>query len=150
MERHLKSKLENGTFSDVTPTRSNIMAAIKGKSNKSTESALRLSLVRAAIRGWTLHPKWLKGVPDFYFHKQRLAVFVDGCFWHGCPTCGHTPKTRSLFWAAKFERNIKRDAKVTRLLRSEGLHVIRIWEHSLRTTDDRARVIKRIRRLLNK
>jgi hypothetical protein len=61
-----------------------------------------------------------------------VAIFLDGCFWHGCVTCRHTPKTRSEFWTKKFELNSARDAKVTKDLTELGFRVVRIWEHELR------------------
>lgn len=131
MERFLKLTLENGNFSGVSPERSKIMAAIRGKSNKSTEGSLRMALVRTGIKGWTLHPR-LTGKPDFFFVRQRLALFVDGCFWHGCPKCGHIPATRSTFWRTKIERNKMRDKRNVRLLKANGIRSIRVWEHSLK------------------
>jgi DNA mismatch endonuclease (patch repair protein) len=144
MERHLRLKLENGSFAGVTPVRSSIMAAIKGKSNKSTEWALRSALVRAGIRGWRLHASELPGKPDFYFYDEQLAVFVDGCFWHGCPRCGHIPKTRSAFWEAKFLRNKARDRSTERQLRQLGIRVMRVWEHSLKRQHEIIRIVRRI------
>ena len=144
MERYLKSKLEGGSFGRVDPARSLIMASIKGKSNKSTELTLRLVLVRAGVRGWRTHASELPGRPDFYFDDARLAVFVDGCYWHGCWRCGHVPKTRSEFWSAKFERNRARDAHNNRRLRHMGIIVIRVWEHSLKTQLGRRQVLRRI------
>lgn len=91
-----------------------------------------VSLVRAGLRGWSMHPDLL-GKPDFYFPRPRLAIFVDGCFWHGCKKCGHVPRTRSEFWRAKLERNQQRDRRVVKRLRSQGVQVIRIWEHRLNT-----------------
>src|SRR5271157_3554075 len=117
MERRLKSKLPNGQFVGVTLERSRIMSAIRGKSNKTTEVRLRMALVRHGVKGWVLHPGGLQGTPDFYFPGSRLAVFVDGCFWHSCPRCGHTPKTRSEFWRAKLGRNKQRDKQTSALLK---------------------------------
>ncbi len=133
MERYLKSRLGSRSFEGVDTKRSKTMSKIRGKGNKTTELALRMAFVRAGFTGWTLHTTTLPGKPDFYFDRARLAVFVDGCFWHGCPKCGHTPKTRSEFWRAKFERNQFRDRRATRNLRSAGIRVIRIWEHELRS-----------------
>lgn len=145
MERHLKSMLENGAFSGVSPTRSNIMASVKGKSNMSTEVVLRLALVRAGMSGWRLHARDITGRPDFYFDEARVAIFVDGCFWHGCVRCGHVPKTRSEFWRAKFDRNKARDARTNRRLRAEGIHVVRLWEHTLKGPDALTRAVSRVR-----
>jgi DNA mismatch endonuclease (patch repair protein) len=107
------------------------MSAIRGKHARSTERALRMALIRAGIRGWQLHPSGIPGKPDIYFPKQKTAIFVDGCFWHGCPKCGHIPKTRSNFWAAKIRGNQGRDRANTRRLRESEMAVLRIWEHSL-------------------
>ena len=131
MERYLQRILGSSKFDGVCATRSKTMGAIRGKGNKTTERALRMAFVRSGISGWHLHVKELPGKPDFFFPKQRLAVFVDGCFWHGCSQCGHTPLTRSEFWKAKFERNQARDKRVTRQLRASGIAVIRLWEHQL-------------------
>ena len=70
--------------------------------------------------------------PDFVFRQARLAVFVDGCFWHCCPKHATQPKNNRAFWRHKFSANKKRDALVTRTLRSAGWRVLRIWEHTLR------------------
>lgn len=131
MERALRQHLPGGAFSGVSATRSKAMSAVRGRGNKTTEKRLRLGLVRAGVRGWKLRPKGLRGNPDFIFPEARVAVFVDGCFWHGCPECGHVPQTNRPFWAAKIERNRERDRKTTEHLESEGFHVCRFWEHEL-------------------
>ncbi|MGD9382298.1 MAG: very short patch repair endonuclease, partial [Candidatus Thorarchaeota archaeon] len=73
----------------------------------------------------------LKGKPDFFFPEKRVVVFVDGCFWHGCPKCGHVPKTNSAFWRTKIQRNKERDNRTSTLLQEQGFTVIRFWEHEL-------------------
>lgn len=123
------------------------MGKVRGKGNRTTELRLRFALVREGIRGWKLHIRTLPGKPDFYFPDFKLAVFVDGCFWHGCETCGHIPNTNRRFWSAKLERNQSRDAKATKDLQQMGCQVIRFWEHEL--TDDLASCITRITRLLS-
>lgn len=132
MERVLRKKLQNGRFLNVTSERSRIMSSIRGKRNKSTEIPLRMALVRAGLKGWVLHPDGIQGKPDFYFPKKRLAVFVDGCFWHGCGRCGHVPKTNRQFWSAKIVRNRKRDTLTSRSLGAQHVTVIRIWEHDIK------------------
>lgn len=107
------------------------MTAVRSKGNKTTERKLRMALVRAKLTGWILHPKGISGRPDFFFPRSQLAVFVDGCFWHGCPQCSHLPKRNSDFWKAKIERNHERDAQNSEKLRECRIHVIRIWEHEL-------------------
>jgi DNA mismatch endonuclease (patch repair protein) len=130
MERRLSALLPGGKFEGVTPTRSRSMARIRSKGNATTEQTLRMALVRSGVRGWSLHAA-LAGKPDFYFPINRVAIFVDGCFWHGCKRCGHVPKTRTEFWNAKLRRNQERDRRVARQLRAEGVRVIRVWEHRL-------------------
>ena len=130
MERALKSTLAMGGF-DVAPRHSRLMQKIKSKGNKSTERALRARLVQAGIRGWRMHASDLPGKPDFYFDAESVAVFVDGCFWHGCSTCSHVPRKHNSYWSAKIKRNAQRDAKHTRVLRARGIRVVRFWEHDL-------------------
>src|SRR5690348_12195545 len=101
MERVLRDKLNGGTFQNVPVGHSERMRAIKGRGNKSTEARLRAKLVRAGVRGWCLHPRGLPGKPDIHFPKQRLLVFVDGCYWHGCPCCVRARKVNSEYWKAK-------------------------------------------------
>jgi DNA mismatch endonuclease (patch repair protein) len=124
------------------------MAAIRGKNNKSTEMRLRMYFVRSGIGGWHANYPLVKGKPDFYFEKSRLAVFVDGCYWHGCPRCGHIPKTRSAFWAAKIARNKYRDAYTTKHLRKQGIKVFRFWEHQLRTSKGVESAAARLKKVL--
>jgi DNA mismatch endonuclease (patch repair protein) len=68
--------------------------------------------------------------PDIVFPRRKVAVFIDGCFWHGCPEHGRIPRVNSEYWSWKLEQNLERDARVTAALRTEGWHVIRIWEHT--------------------
>jgi len=132
MERKLRKTLKGGKFKDVPPIRSKTMAAIRGKNNRTTELCFRMALVRAGINGWETNVEDLVGKPDFFFRKKHIAVFIDGCFWHGCPKCGHYPKTRSSFWKAKILRNKERDKSNRRKLRRKGIKVVSIWEHSLK------------------
>ena len=105
VEKVLKKKLPEGKFEDVPLKRSKTMSAIKSKGNKTTEITFRMALVRASIRGWKLHPKGLPGNPDFIFPARKTVVFLDGCFWHGCPKCGHIPKTNIGYWRTKIQMN---------------------------------------------
>jgi DNA mismatch endonuclease, patch repair protein len=146
MERILRNKLFTGKFRNVSKVRSYTMSRIRSKGNKTTESKFRLVLVRAGIRGWKVQVQDVFGAPDFYFSREKIAVFVDGCFWHGCTKCGHLPKTRSAFWKTKFERNRKRSRDVKRVLRQQRIRVYRIWEHELLNP---AMTLIRIKQLLN-
>ena len=75
--------------------------------------------------------------PDFIFPKLRVTVFVDGCFWHGCPKHGTQPKGNRAFWKKKFAANKARDRRVNRMLRRAGWRVLRIWEHELKQSGKR-------------
>lgn len=82
--------------------------------------------------------------PDFVFRSLRVAVFVDGCFWHGCPKHATWPKNRAAFWRNKIQGNQARDRRVNRALRKRGWTVLRIWEHELRRKAEN-RLLKRLR-----
>lgn len=130
MERKLRAVLGRRGFRP-TEARSRMMGAVRGRGNLSTEQRFRFALVRAGVSGWRLHPKRVAGRPDFYFESGRVAVFVDGCFWHGCSRCGHLPHKNRPFWTAKLTRNRERDRAAERVLRMEGVCVVRFWEHEL-------------------
>ena len=110
--------------------RSALMSRVLGRGNRSTELKM-LGLMRAsAIKGWRRHLD-LPGRPDFAFPNMQLAIFVDGCFWHGCPRCYQSPKSNALYWKRRIHENKARDRRVGRLLRKEGWQVLRIWECDL-------------------
>lgn len=119
--------------------RSAIMAAIKGRGTLSTEVAVRRLLRRQGITGWRSHLESIPGRPDFAFRKERIAVFVDGCFWHGCRTCtrNRRPATNAVFWSQKIDGNMRRDRRANRALRLRGWTVLRIWEHSVEKHSER-------------
>jgi len=94
------------------------------------------------ITGWR-RGSTLIGRPDFVFSRLKLAVFVDGCFWHGCPIHGTKPKNNAAFWRKKIATNQARDRLVTRTLRAKGWRVLRIWEHELTRQNER-RLIRRL------
>lgn len=113
---------------NTTTSRSRNMQAIKSTNNRTTECRIRAHLSNHGIRGWRVRPSNWPGRPDFVFPAARIAVFVDGCFWHGCPKCGHIPKTNVPYWKKKLARNKARDRVVTQDLKSQGFKVIRLWE----------------------
>ena len=116
----------------TTPQRSRIMSAIRSRGNKSTERRLIEIMRWHKITGW--RRGWLlPGKPDFVFPKYKLAVFVDGCFWHGCPRCYLEPKKNTEFWREKIRRNTLRDRRNKRSLKAKGRNVLRFWEHSLKS-----------------
>jgi DNA mismatch endonuclease (patch repair protein) len=111
--------------------RSRIMSRIRSRGNMATELRL-IQLMRAhKITGWRRSQK-LPGNPDFVFRRKLLVVFVDGCFWHGCPQCYRLPKSRITYWRAKVHGNMKRDIARRAALRRLGWSVIKIWEHQLK------------------
>lgn len=126
--------------------RSEIMSRVRGRGNKATEGALVKIIRKNHITGWRRHTK-LFGKPDFVFRKNRLAVFVDGCFWHGCPKHSSHPATNRAFWEKKLKKNKDRDRLVTRTLRKSGWHVLRIWQHELNRKSE-MRCANRVRRAL--
>ena len=88
-------------------------------------------------------PRLLRVNVDFVFRRERLALFVDGCFWHGCPRHATEPKNNRAFWRRKLSANKARDRLVTRALRSQGWRVLRIWEHAL-AKKNQARLLRRL------
>jgi DNA mismatch endonuclease (patch repair protein) len=125
------------------------MRAVKSTGNRTTELALRMALVRASLVGWRVRPSELPGHPDFTFVRDKLAVSVDGCFWHGCRMCHARPvRSNAHYWRTKLGLNQGRDRLVSARLRRMGWRVVRIWEHSLKCSA--AAVVSRIERALNR
>ena len=107
-------------------------ACMKKIRSRNTKPELQL---RTAL--WALGHRYrirstLEGKPDIIFPRYRLAIFVDGCFWHGCPIHATKPKSNADYWLPKLERNRARDLGVTAKLASEGWRVHRVWEHEIR------------------
>lgn len=137
--------------------RSAVMAAIRSHGNKATELRL-IQIFRAhRITGWR-RGRMIRGRktedrrrgksfsvrPDFVFPRLRVAVFVDGCFWHGCPQHATQPKINARFWRDKIARNQARDRQANRLLRKLGWRVVRIWEHELKRKIE-GRLLRRLK-----
>ena len=124
------------------------MRAIKPTGNATTEERFATLLRKAKASGWRRHMP-LPGKPDFAFPNRRLAIFLDGCFWHGCPRCYSAPRKNRHFWKEKYKANKARDKRVTRALRKMGWTVIRIWEHQLLTVPSNPdALLRRIRQAL--
>jgi DNA mismatch endonuclease (patch repair protein) len=124
--------------------RSEIMAAVRSTGNKLTETKLISIFRRHGIKGWRRHLP-LTGRPDFTFRSLRIIVFVDGCFWHGCPKHLRMPANNRPYWEKKIAANIARDRSNTSQLRMTGWKVIRLWEHELR---NEIAVLKRLNRVV--
>jgi DNA mismatch endonuclease, patch repair protein len=125
--------------------RSEIMAAVRSRGNKNTEQKLISILQAYGIKGWRRNQS-LTGNPDFMFRHHRLAVFVDGCFWHGCRLHLRMPQSNMEYWRNKIAGNMARDRAINHRLAVMGYRVLRIWEHSLQRPDF---VAKRINAVLN-
>lgn len=126
--------------------RSEVMSRIRGSGNKETELALCAILRSEGITGWRRHYP-ITGRPDFVFPRLKVTIFVDGCFWHGCPKHSNQPVNNRSFWKKKLAGNKVRDRYVTRLLRRAGWRVVRVWEHELGRAQ-RARLVAKLQREL--
>lgn len=118
----------------IFSTKKNVLQScdkLSRKKNKSTELRLIKIFKENGVTGWKRNYP-VKGHPDFVFLKQRIAVFVDGCFWHGHDCRNTRPSANEEFWRKKRERNIKHDKEITELFESRGWTVIRIWECELK------------------
>lgn len=119
-----------------------------GKGNRRTgtkpEQLLRAELHRRGRRfrkDLLIRAGGLRTHADIAFTRQRLAVFVDGCFWHGCPEHGSSPKSNTSYWGPKLRANVERDRRVDEALRAHGWAVLRTWEHE--ATDSAADLVER-------
>lgn len=108
--------------------RSAVMSSIRG-SDTGPELLLRKALWRRGLR-YRVKSR-LPGKPDLIFPTARVAVFIDGCFWHRCPQHATNPKNNATFWEKKLARNVERDLEVNEMLRDQGWTVIRFWEHEI-------------------
>ena len=125
--------------------RSRIMASVRSRGNSSTELKVLRILSDNKIKGWRRHWR-VEGSPDFAFPKFKVALFIDGCFWHGCARCYRAPKSSQAYWEAKILRNKQRDLNVSRSLKKIGWKVLRIKECQLKFSK---RVLWRIKNILH-
>lgn len=114
--------------------RSQIMRQVKSSRNKSTELKLIKIFKAHSITGWRRNFK-IFGKPDFVFPRERIAIFLDGCFWHGHDCRNTKPSDNKDYWTNKIGRNIQRDKEVTEILTEKNWKVIRIWECKLKNQD---------------
>src|SRR5437867_3099478 len=125
--------------------RSKIMSAVRSKENKLTEIRLLNIFRENGIKGWRRHLR-LTGNPDFTFRQERVMIFVDGCFWHGCSKHLRMPRTNRDYWVKKISRNMNRDRITRSRLRNAGWKVVRVWEHELQ---NQRLVVKKIFKALS-
>lgn len=141
--RELQEGANQRVFNDVPECRRQRMSAQRS-SDTAPEVAIRRLLHARGLRYRVNRP--LPGLPrrraDLTFSAVRVAVFVDGCFWHGCPTHGNIPRTNINYWAPKIARNVARDADTDHHLSSNGWTVVRIWEHE--SAEEAASRIERV------
>lgn len=108
------------------------MARVKSRDTKSTELKFISIFKDKGITGWRRNYP-LIGKPDFVLPRLKIAVFIDGCFWHGCPRHCRMPSSNVTYWNNKIGKNKIRDKKITKTLKIKGWQVIRIWEHEIKT-----------------
>ncbi|ASZ63382.1 MULTISPECIES: very short patch repair endonuclease [Bacillus] len=109
--------------------RSNTMKAVKSKNTK-IEKVVSKEIWGRGIR-FRKNVKNLEGKPDIAIKKYKIVIFIDSCFWHGCPLHGRIPKSNVEFWNNKIKRNIERDKSINQYYRRKGWNILRIWEHDL-------------------
>src|ERR1700682_6168645 len=122
-------------------SRSEQMARIRGK-NTGPERSLRSALWSTGLR-YRIHPETPVGTPDIVLPGKRVAVFIDGCFWHGCPLHYVRPRSRTDHWIARLRGNVERDRRQTLELEALGWSVLRVWEHDVH--EALSEVVERIR-----
>ncbi|HEU5376055.1 MAG TPA: very short patch repair endonuclease [Ktedonobacteraceae bacterium] len=125
-------------------TRSRVMSTIRNKHTK-LEQIFEQLLQEAGVTEFACYVRELPGTPDIVFMEVKVAVFVDSCFWHGCPKHLRRPKSNETYWQPKIEKNIKRDQKTRAALRRRGWSVLRIWEHDLKYP---AKAVEKVRRAI--
>lgn len=144
LTRKRLSMMQKTTDTYPPDVRSRVMRAIRSRNNKSTELFFIKLLKAFSIVGWRRHYP-VKGKPDFVFLKQRIAVFLDGCFWHGHDCRNTNPKQNAEYWHKKINQNKIRDRRITIIFTNRGWTVFRIWECKL-ASEETIKLIKRISR----
>lgn len=127
--------------------RTSIMKKVRSAGNSSTELKLIEVFKELSIKGWRRKYD-VCGHPDFVFLRKRIAVFVDGCFWHGHDCRNTRPSSNQEYWQKKRERNIQHDSEVTKIFLDRGWIVIRIWECELKRRNRQA-LLKKLSVLMN-
>lgn len=126
------------------------MQAVKAKGTK-LERRLFSMLAGMRVKGWRKNASDIVGKPDIVFSHEKLVIFIDGCFWHGCPICNRKlPETNRDYWARKIDRNVELAKTHNKRLADEGWVVIRIWEHEINNKEAMQRVKFAIKQALNK
>jgi DNA mismatch endonuclease (patch repair protein) len=126
---------------------SEVMSAIKAKNTK-PELILRKTLYHNGFSGYRLHWKKAPGRPDICYFCKKIAIFVNGCYWHRCPYCNPpTPKTHTDFWENKFKKNVERDKRKIKELENDNWKVLTIWECQIK--NDLQNCIERVQKVFD-
>lgn len=146
----LREKLRIQAPRPPAPSSEAVSRSMRGNKASGTkpELALRRAVRAAGLKGIRYNPKDIPGRPDLYFKVEKLAVFLNGCFWHRCPYCRtDIPRKNSTYWIQKFAANRERDQRKRRRLRRLGLQVVTVWECQLKKAEAKvlARIIERTR-----
>jgi DNA mismatch endonuclease Vsr len=138
---------DNKKMADVLTVsqRSYNMSQIRSRGT-APEKDLGTVLRNGGLRHFSTHPA-ITGKPDIYFSREKLAVFMDGCFWHACSRCFRMPASNRKFWRDKIGKNILRDKKVNKELAAQGIQTVRIWEHELK--DDPKKILRHVQQKLS-
>lgn len=128
--------------------RSKVMSSVPGKGTRLEEQLARL-LRQNKLRNFKRNVPDICGKPDFVFQKQRVVIFVDSCFWHGCRWHCRMPASNQAYWQKKIERSRRRDRQVCRDLKQDGWRIIRIWEHQLADSKKSGIALWKIQSALN-
>ncbi len=136
---------------NLTPKdRRKTMRAVKGKRTK-LEKRLFSMLAGMRLKGWKQNMANITGKPDVVFVDQKVVIFVDGCFWHGCPVCQRKlPQTNCEYWESKISRNVELAKSYNKQLRSDGWTIVRIWEHEITNKEVRQKIRTKIRQSLKR
>lgn len=114
------------------------------------ENRFCLELENREIKNFQRNDKSLVGCPDIVFASSKIAIFIDSCFWHGCPIHLRMPSSNQDYWRAKINHNVTRDKIVTKQLKQNGWIVIRIWEHSIKNPRSLKWWVSRVKNLVNR
>lgn len=121
--------------------RSKIMSCIRSSNTKPE------LMMKSALQGTYLrYQPNVEGNPDFASKRKKIAIFIDGCFWHKCPKCFRPPKSNKKYWRTKIENNVKKDRKTTIMLLEKGWTVLRLWEHEI--FSDRKKCVEKVMKIL--
>ena len=130
--------------------RKKTMRAVKGKGTK-LELRLFAMLAGMRVNGWRKNANYVEGKPDVVFLDKKVAIFIDGCFWHGCPICNRKlPETNRDYWTGKIDRNVELANIYNHKLADSGWTIIRIWEHELNDKTAMQKIKLNIKQALNK